>query len=117
MQAHILDKITFKCLLLTWICYLGNILKMHNIFLIIFNSDLLKCTHLQVIHDVEKFICSSEQIWGNLALQHLLQWMGAIRMRADKNIIIIYTTPVHQLTSCEVKNYMFIINKSTIKVF
>ncbi len=41
MQAHILDKITFKCLLLTWICYLGNILKMHNIFLIIFYSDLL----------------------------------------------------------------------------
>ncbi len=33
MQAHILDNITFKCLLLTQICYLGNILKIHNIFL------------------------------------------------------------------------------------
>ncbi len=35
-----------------------------------------------------------------------LQWMGAVRMRvqtADKNITIIHTTPVHQLTSCEVK--------------
>lgn len=41
MQAQMLNKITFKCLLLTWICYLGNILKIHNIFLIIFNSDLL----------------------------------------------------------------------------
>ncbi len=32
-----------------------------------------------------------------------LQWMGAVRMRVqttDKNITIIHTTPVHQLTSC-----------------
>ncbi len=43
--------------------------------------------------------------------------MGAVRMRvqtADKNIIIIHTTPVHQLTSCEVK--CFVRNKS-IKAF
>ncbi len=35
-----------------------------------------------------------------------LQWMGAVRMRvqtADKNITIIHTSSVDQLTSCEVK--------------
>ncbi len=35
-----------------------------------------------------------------------LQWMGAVRMRvqtADKNITIIHTTPVHQITSWEDK--------------
>ncbi len=45
-----------------------------------------------------------------------LQWMGAVRMRvqtADKNIIIIHTTPVHQLTSGEDKSW----NKSSIKMF
>ncbi len=39
-----------------------------------------------------------------------LQWMGAVRKRvqtADKNITIIHTTPVHQLTSC-----VFVRNKS-----
>ncbi len=48
-----------------------------------------------------------------------LQWMGAVRMRvqtADKNITIIHITPVHQLTSCEVKSCMFVRNKS-IKTF
>ncbi len=33
-----------------------------------------------------------------------LQWMGAVRMRADKNITKIHTTLVHQLTSCEAKS-------------
>ncbi len=50
-----------------------------------------------------------------------LQWMGAARMRvqtADKNITIIHTTPVHKLTSCEVKSYMFLIKlKSIIRTF
>ncbi len=35
-----------------------------------------------------------------------LQWMGAVRKRVqtvDKNITIIHITPVHQLTSWEVK--------------
>ncbi len=44
-----------------------------------------------------------------------LQWMGAVRMRvqtADKNITIIHTTPVHQLTSWEVKSCIFVRNKS-----
>ncbi len=46
-----------------------------------------------------------------------LQWMGAVRMRvqtADKNITIIHTTPVHQLTSWEDKRCMFVKNKSII---
>ncbi len=49
-----------------------------------------------------------------------LQWMGAVRMRvqsADKNITIIYTTPVHQLTSWEAKSCMSVRNKSIIKTF
>ncbi len=49
-----------------------------------------------------------------------LQWMGAVRMRvqtADKNITIIHTTPVQQLTSCEVKSCVFVRNKYTIKMF
>ncbi len=44
-----------------------------------------------------------------------LQWMGAVRMRvqtADKNITIIHTTPVHQLTSWEDKRCVFVRNKS-----
>ncbi len=49
-----------------------------------------------------------------------LQWMGAVRMRAqtaDKNITIIHTTPVHQLTFCETNSCVFLVNKSTIKQF
>ncbi len=49
-----------------------------------------------------------------------LQWMGAVRMRvqtADKNIIIMHTTPVHQLMSWEDKSCVFVRNKSTIKTF
>ncbi len=32
----------------------------------------LKSTHSQAIQDVDEFISSSEQIWKNLALYHLL---------------------------------------------
>ncbi len=50
-----------------------------------------------------------------------LQWMGAVRMRvqtADKNITMIHkVTPVHQLTSCDIKIFMFVIIKSIIKAF
>ncbi len=53
---------------------------------------------------------------GTVALHHLLSngWMGAVRMRvqtADKNITIIHTTPVHQLTSaCFSANVHFWVN-------
>ncbi len=50
-----------------------------------------------------------------------LQWMGAVRMTADKiehnNPQINHTTPVHQLTSCQVKSGMFVRNKDNIKTF
>ncbi len=45
-----------------------------------------------------------------------LQWMGAVRMRvqtADKNITIIYITPVHQFTSWEDK--MRVVRNKSIK--
>ncbi len=48
-----------------------------------------------------------------------LEWMAVIRMRvqtADKNISIIHTTTVDQLTSWEVKSCIFAMNKS-IKIF
>ncbi len=31
-----------------------------------------KCTHPQSIHNVDEFVSSSEQIWWNLSLHHLL---------------------------------------------
>ncbi len=49
-----------------------------------------------------------------------LQWMGAVRMRAqtaDKNITIIHTTPVHQLMSCDVKSCIFVRNKIITETF
>ncbi len=40
--------------------------------------------------DADEFISSSEQIWRNVALHHLLvmdplQWMGAVRMSVQKS--------------------------------
>ncbi len=49
-----------------------------------------------------------------------LQWMGAVRMRAqtaDKNITVIHTTPVHQLMSCDVKSCIFVRNKIITETF
>ncbi len=49
-----------------------------------------------------------------------LQWMGAVRMRAqtaDKNITIIHTTPVQQLMSCDVKSCIFVRNKIITETF
>ncbi len=46
-----------------------------------------------------------------------LQWMGAIRMRVQtdvKNITIIPSTPVHQLTSFESTRCVFVKNKNQI---
>ncbi len=60
------------------------------------------------IRFVEMCLCIS------VSAMDALQWMGAVRMRvqtADKNITIIHTTPVHQLTSGEDKSS----NKSSIK--
>ncbi len=57
------------------------------------------------------FICHLK-----IGFQNSFIWMGAVRMRvqtADKNITIIHSTPVHQLTSGEDKSW----NKSSIKTF
>ncbi len=70
-----------------------------------------KCTHPQAIEDVDEFVSSSEQILINLALHHMLtNGSSAVNgchqneiQTANKNIIIIHKTPVHQLMSCEVK--------------
>ncbi len=32
----------------------------------------LTCTYPQAIQDVDEFVCSSEQIWRNTALHHML---------------------------------------------
>jgi len=52
-----------------------------------------KCAFPHVIQDVDEFVSSLEQIWRNLSLNHLLisdplQWMGAVRMRAEKVSVI-----------------------------
>ncbi len=57
---------------------------------------------------VDEFVSSSEQIWRNLvslAHQRVLcsEWVPS-EWESKKNITIIHTTPVHQLTSCEAKN-------------
>ncbi len=83
----------------TWF---GDVLSSHK------NENKLIYMHPQAMQDIDEFVSSSEQIWRNVALHHLLmdplQWMGAVRMRvqtADKDITMIYTTPVLQLTSCD----------------
>ncbi len=75
--------------------------------------------HNQAIQDVDEFVSSSD-LEKCSSTMDALQWMGAVRMRvqtADKNITIIHTTPVHQLTSWEDKSCVFVRNKSIIKMF
>ncbi len=78
-----------------------------------------KCAHPQTIWDMDEFVSSSDLEKCHcisVSAMDALQWMGAVRMRvqtADKNITIIHTTPVHQLTSGEDKSW----NKSIIKTF
>ncbi len=78
------------------------------------------------IQDVDEFVSSSKQISRNLALHHLLtngsSAVNGCRQKrvqtSDENNTIIHNmTPVHQLTSCEAKRCVFIINKSIIKTF
>ncbi len=61
----------------------------------------------QAIKNVDEFVTSSDLEKFSSSVDPL-QWMGAVRMRvqtADKNITIIHTTPVHQLTSWEDKSW------------
>ncbi len=93
--------------------WFGDVLSSHK------NENKLIYRHPQAMQDVDELVSSSEQIWRNVALHHLLmdplQWMGAVRMRVqtvDKDITMIYTTPVHQLTSCDSKIRVFETNPS-----
>ncbi len=83
-----------------------------------FSQKWLLFSPLQAIQDVDEFVSSSEQIWRNLALHHLLtNGSSAVngchqneRQTADKNITVIHKTTVHQLMSCELTSCMFVRN-------
>ncbi len=79
-----------------------NVLKMHS--LSVHQRSGWVCFFIRF---VEMCLCIS------VSAMDALQWMGAVRMRVCKNITIIHTTPVHQLTSGEDKSW----NKSSIKMF
>ncbi len=84
------------------------------------NSNLLRSacnsSHPQAIQNGNEFLSSSDFEKCSIAsLAHQWIWMGTVRMRvktADKNITIIHTTSVQQLTSCEAKSCVFVRNKS-----
>ncbi len=75
-------------------------------------SGHTKCT-------VDGFVPSSEQIWRNVAIHHLLtngsSAVNGCRQNESPNSWekhhdnpqLIHTTPVHQLTSCDSKSRMF----------
>ncbi len=65
--------------------------------------NLLKCAHPQAIQDEDEFVSSSDLEKCSCSSMDALQWMGAVRMRVDKNITIIHTSPVHRLTSEKIK--------------
>ncbi len=79
--------------------------------------------------DVDEIASSSERIWGNLALRHLLSnGSSAVNgcrqnespnswLKHHNNPQVIHTTPVHQLTSCEATRCMFVRNESIIRMF
>ncbi len=70
-----------------------------------------KTSYPQAVQDVDEFVSS----WRNVALHHLLSNGSSIvngcRQNESQNITIVHTTPVHQLTSCEVKCW------SILKIF
>ncbi len=80
-----------------------------------------KIADTQAIQDVDEFISSSEQIWRNLALNHLLtngssysEWVPS--EWESKQLIktsVIHPTPVHRSTSCA-KSCVFVRKKSFI---
>ncbi len=74
-----------------------------------------KCPHPQAIQDADEFVSSSDLeklSIASVSQQWMLcsEWVPS-EWESDKNITIIYTTPVHQLTSGEDKSW----NKSIIK--
>ncbi len=76
-----------------------------------------KYPHPQIIQDVDEFVSSSDLekcVSASVSHQWMLcsEWVPS-EWESDKNITIIHTTPVHQLTSGEDKSW----NKSSIKMF
>ncbi len=72
---------------------------------------MLKCTYSLVIQEVAEFVSSSEQIWRNVALHHLLtsgsSGVNGCRQNESPNswtqyITIIHTTPVLQLAGSHI---------------
>ncbi len=70
-----------------------------------------KCTHPQAIQDVDEFVSSSEHIWRNVALHHLL-----IKTSHKSTSNPHHSSPVHQLMSYfnqkqrfEVKNFLMMV--------
>ncbi len=75
----------------------------------------------QAIQDVDELVSSSEQIWRNVALYHLLtngsSAVNGCRQNHHNNPQVIHTTQIHQLMSCEVESRIYVRNKSIIKMF
>ncbi len=63
------------------------------------------------------FLLFLHQVWINVSQQWMLcsEWVPS-EWESDKNITIIHTTPVHQLTSGEDKRCVFVRNKSAFNL-
>ncbi len=62
-----------------------------------------------------QWMLCSEWVPSEWESMDALQWMGAVRVQtADKDITILHTTPVHQLTSGEDKSSVLCICKKQI---
>ncbi len=70
-----------------------------------------------------RWVSSLEKFWRNVALHNLLtngsSAVNGCRQNEspDKNITVIHTTPVHQLTSCEVKSCVFVRTNPSLRCF
>ncbi len=93
----------------------SNITFLIKSFFILF---VVKFSHSPVI---QEFVSSSEQIWKNVALFHLLitygewvpsEWESKQLIKNHNNPQVTHTTQVHQLTSCEEKSWLFETNPS-----
>ncbi len=84
---------------------------------LLFNQTV-NVSHPQNTPDVDEFVSSSgleKCVSASVSHQWMLcsEWVPS-EWESDKNITITHTTPVHQFMSCEVKNCVFIRNKSLI---
>ncbi len=85
-----------------------------------YNNSCVSIT-LMAIRDVDEFVSSSDLEKCSIASvsqQWMLcsEWVPS-EWESDKNITIIYTTPVHLVMSYEAKSCMFVRIKSIITIF